>query len=73
MANVENITGTAMDPHNPLSGGAVPASNYGWQQAYPYPKTGESYDGWYGNSGQTTPHVPANNDHSPQNVYYTSR
>lgn len=46
---------TAMDPHGYAA----------WQQPYPFSKSGDTYESWYGGA-------PAG-DHQPQSGYYASR
>ncbi|RYP48923.1 hypothetical protein DL768_005285 [Monosporascus sp. mg162] len=55
--NTATMAGTAMDPHAPLSAGAVPPATYAaWPHAYPYTKSGDEYGDWYGETGGESSH-----------------
>ncbi|RYP60880.1 hypothetical protein DL769_007934 [Monosporascus sp. CRB-8-3] len=55
--NTATMAGTAMDPHAPLSAGAVPPATYAaWPHPYQYTKSGGEYGDWYGETGGEPSH-----------------
>ncbi|RYP06748.1 hypothetical protein DL765_009377 [Monosporascus sp. GIB2] len=56
-AGTATMAGTAMDPHAPLSAGAVPPATYAtWPHPYQYTQSDDEYDDWYGETGGEPSH-----------------